>query len=268
MQWKAMGIGFAVTLILQLIGLGLQVSFLAILAAVIGGVIVGYMAGEHRKSGIISGGLSGGTASLVYGLALSTLFGSTVADQAAAKGLVLSSSALVAVVGMVALAAGTGLGLIGGSIGVFLRAPRKDLPRAFSDTIKAGWRSKMMPLYSRAGGVGFIVTLVLQLVGLGLQTTYLAIIAPLIGGIGAGYILGRQRKSAIITAGLSAGTASIVYALLVSVLFGNSIPNKVDGFRVSLPALVFVALVVGRVAGIVLGLMGGAIGVVLRRFRA
>lgn len=258
-HWRAIGVGFTITLMLQLIGLGLQVSFLAILAAVIGGVIVGYMAGEHRKSGIISGGLSAGTATLVYGLALSTLFGSTVADQAAAKGLVLSSSALVAVVGMVALAAGTGLGLIGGSIGVFLRAPRKDLPRAFSDTIKAGWRGKMMPLYSRAGGVGFIVTLVLQLVGLGLQTTYLAIIAPLIGGIGAGYILRRQRKSAIITAGLSAGTASIVYALLVSVSLGNSIPNKA--------ALVFVALVVGRVAGIVLGLMGGAIGVVLRRFR-
>jgi hypothetical protein len=66
-------------------------------------------------------------------------------------------------------------------------------------------------------GLGFIVTLVL--VYLGNYLPYLDMsLAPILGGIFAGYMVGGSYKNGVIYGGFSASIAGFIYTLLVIIL--------------------------------------------------
>jgi len=122
-NWKAVGIGFIVTLVIALIGL--FVPYLSFpLSPIIGGIVVGYIVGGTYKEGIINGGLAAGITGFIFTLVAVTLLGGTISAITASAGVSLSSGtlALIAVLGAVfAFILYFILGLIGGVIGVAIK---------------------------------------------------------------------------------------------------------------------------------------------------
>ncbi|MGZ4857618.1 MAG: DUF5518 domain-containing protein [Methanobacteriaceae archaeon] len=123
-------------------------------------------------------------------------------------------------------------------------------------------------------GFGFIVTLVLAY--LGNYVPYLDIpIAPLIGGIIVGYVVGGSYKNGIINGGLSAGLVGFLYTLMVIVLVtGNTISTAVAAYvaptAFSGESGIFTAIIIiigaflASIIYFILGLIGGIIGVAIK----
>jgi hypothetical protein len=122
-NWKAVAIGFVVTLILEIIGalfsfLGiLGPLIISILAPVIGGLLAAYIAGGEYIDGVRNGGLAGGCGSLVA--AIIVLSG---ADLAAIIFSAIFSFILSAI-----------LGIIGGTIAIFLKGKQEVLQNNHTD---------------------------------------------------------------------------------------------------------------------------------------
>jgi hypothetical protein len=120
----------------------------------------------------------------------------------------------------------------------------------------------------KAIGLGFIVTLVVALIGL--YVPFLSLpIAPLIGGIVAGYLVGGSYRNGIINGGLSAGIGGFIYALATVLLLGGTISASAAtmGINVTSETLTAIAVVGAILAFIlyfILGLIGGIIGVFLK----
>jgi hypothetical protein len=122
--------------------------------------------------------------------------------------------------------------------------------------------------------LGFIVTLVLAY--LGNYIPYVDIpIAPFIGGIIAGYIVGGSYKNGIINGGLSAGIVGFIYTLVVIVYTNGSTITMAVNKAVANSALsgesgiviAFIIIFASIVAfGIyfILGLIGGIIGTAIK----
>ena len=114
-NWTAVGIGFVVTIVLEIIGalfltMDTAVSaFISVFAPIIGGLIAAYWAGGTYKEGIINGGIAGGMGSLIA--AIIFLTGS------------LTSIAMNALISFVSSAI---LGIIGGLIGILAKGKPKD----------------------------------------------------------------------------------------------------------------------------------------------
>jgi hypothetical protein len=130
----------------------------------------------------------------------------------------------------------------------------------------------------KAIGLGVIITLIL--VYLGKYIPHLDNpIAPIIGGIFAGYVVGGSYKNGVIYGGLSAGIAGFVYTLLVIILSAgialattvsmNTVPNSVSGES----GIVTVSIIIlGAFSAfgiyLILGLIGGIIGIAIRERNA
>ena len=137
-NWKVIGIGFIVTLVLAYIGN--YVPYVDIpLAPIIAGVIVGYIVGGSYRNGIINGGLSAGIAGFIYTLAVIVIVtGSAIYTSVAAvvarEGFNVSpgilSVVLIIIGAIIAFIIYFILGLIGGIIGVAIkeRNAKKPIP--------------------------------------------------------------------------------------------------------------------------------------------
>lgn len=123
-HWRAITIGFLVTIIAEAIGLGLQAVFILYLALLLGGMTTGYLAhreGDRLRSGSLMGGISAGVAAGIYALVASMLFASTITTKAMTIGLHLFPGTLTAVAVILGLLFGTLLGCIGGVLGVIMK---------------------------------------------------------------------------------------------------------------------------------------------------
>jgi hypothetical protein len=132
-NWKIIGIGFVVTLVLAIIGL--FVPFLGLLAPIIGGIVAGYMIGGGKYvDGIVDGGLSAGIAGFIFTLVTVLLLGSLISTVATTAGYTGSTGALTAaaaIIGaIVAFIIFLILGLIGGVIGIAISGKPKEAPMA------------------------------------------------------------------------------------------------------------------------------------------
>ena len=126
----------------------------------------------------------------------------------------------------------------------------------------------------KAIGLGFIFTLVLAY--LGNYIPYLDIpLAPLVGGVIAGYVVGGNYKNGIINGGLSAGIIGFIYTLLVIVITTGSIITTAVNNAVATTSLsgqsglviagiIIFASIVAFGIYFILGLIGGIIGVVIK----
>lgn len=126
----------------------------------------------------------------------------------------------------------------------------------------------------KAIGFGLIVTLILAY--LGNYVPYLDIpLAPVIGGIIAGYVVGGSYKNGIINGGLSAGIIGFIYTLLVIVITtGNTITTAVNNAVATsslsgqsglvIAGIIIFASIVAFGIYFILGLIGGIIGVVIK----
>ncbi|HEX7467003.1 MAG TPA: DUF5518 domain-containing protein [Methanobacterium sp.] len=128
-DWKAIGMGFVVTLVLAIIGL--FVPFLGLLAPIIGGIVVGYMIGGGKYvDAIVDGGLSAGIAGFIFTLITVLLLGAAISTAAITAGYTGSTGALTAVAAIigaiVAFIIFLILGLIGGIVGVAIKGQPKE----------------------------------------------------------------------------------------------------------------------------------------------
>ena len=105
--------------------------------------------------------------------------------------------------------------------------------------------------------VGFVVTLILL--------PYLNALAPLIGGIIAGYIVGESYRNGIINGGLSVSIASLTYAVIVDSLFKDAIIAKASSTNLSVDMVIILSIILAIIGGLVLGLIGGIIGVTIQK---
>lgn len=132
-NWKVIGIGFVVTLVLAVIGL--YVPFLGLLAPIIGGIVVGYMIGGGKYvDGVVNGGLSAGIAGFIFTLITVLLLGAVISTLATTAGYTGSTGALAATAAIIgaifAFVIFFVLGLIGGVIGIAIKGQPKETPAA------------------------------------------------------------------------------------------------------------------------------------------
>jgi hypothetical protein len=130
----------------------------------------------------------------------------------------------------------------------------------------------------KAIGLGVIITLILAYLGKYIPHLDNPI-APIIGGIFAGYIVGGSYKNGVIYGGLSAGIAGFVYTLLVIILSAgialattvsmNIVPNTVSGESgiVTVSIIILGAFLAFGIY-LILGLIGGIIGIAIRERNA
>lgn len=113
---------------------------------------------------------------------------------------------------------------------------------------------------------GFAVTLVLMFMGLVFQALYLANLAPVIGGIIAGYIVGGSYRNGILNGWISTGPAGLIYAVTAVVLLGNLVSAKFTAANpcISFETIAVITLVLGFVLSTVLGSIGGIIGITVQ----
>ena len=134
-NWKAVGFGFIVTLVLAY--LGNYIPYVDIpLAPIIGGIVAGYVVGGSYKNGIINGGLAAGIPGFLYTLAVIIFVtGSTIAAAVAKTALSNESgivSAFIIIVGAILVfVIYFILGLYGGIIGTTIkeRGIKKPIPK-------------------------------------------------------------------------------------------------------------------------------------------
>ena len=125
----------------------------------------------------------------------------------------------------------------------------------------------------KAIGLGVIITLILAYLGKYIPHLDNPI-APIIGGIFAGYVVGGSYKNGVIYGGLSAGIAGFAYTLSVIILSAgialattvsmNIVPNSVSGesgiVTVSIIILgAFLAFGIYLILGLICGIIGIAI---------
>jgi hypothetical protein len=130
----------------------------------------------------------------------------------------------------------------------------------------------------KAIGLGVIITLILAYLGKYIPHLDNPI-APIIGGIFAGYVVGGSYKNGVIYGGLSAGIAGFVYTLLVIILSAgialattvsmNIVPNTVSGESgiVTVSIIILGAFLAFGIY-LILGLIGGIIGIAIRERNA
>ncbi len=133
-NWKAVGFGFIVTLVLAY--LGNYIPYVDIpLAPIIGGIVAGYVVGGSYKNGIINGGLAAGIPGFLYTLAVIVFVtGSTIAvavSKTALSGESGIATIIIIIIGAIlAFVIYFVLGLIGGIIGAAIkeRGIKKTVP--------------------------------------------------------------------------------------------------------------------------------------------
>jgi Family of unknown function (DUF5518) len=103
---------------------------------------------------------------------------------------------------------------------------------------------------------GFAVTLIL--------IPFLNALAPLIGGIIVGYIVGGNYRDGIISGGLSVSLAALTYAIIVNSLFKDAIITKATSTHLSVEMVIILSIILAIIGGVLLGLIGGIIGVTIK----
>lgn len=122
-NWRSVGVGTAVTLILAFIGL--FVPFLSILAPIIGGFVAAYMAGGDYGDGAANGGVAGGIGLLIFVGLFLALFGAIGGALIGDVGLGAAAGGIVgAVIGLII---GLILGIIGGVIGIVVKGKDEEI---------------------------------------------------------------------------------------------------------------------------------------------
>ncbi len=138
-NWKAVGFGFIVTLVLAY--LGNYIPYVDIpLAPIIGGIVAGYVVGGSYKNGIINGGFAAGIPGFLYTLAVIVFVtGSTIA-VAVSKTALSGESGIVTIIiiiigAILAFVIYFVLGLIGGIIGATIkeRGIKRTIPETNND---------------------------------------------------------------------------------------------------------------------------------------
>ncbi len=125
-----------------------------------------------------------------------------------------------------------------------------------------------MDINWKAVGVGLIVTLILGIilsfVGI------LNILAPIIGGIVAGYMLRGNYTTGAVNGGLGAAVAGFLVTL-IAVLLGSSVISAAlvsSGFTGDSAGLIGLATIVGAIVSFIvffiLGAIGGIIGILIK----
>jgi hypothetical protein len=108
-----------------------------------------------------------------------------------------------------------------------------------------------------AVGIGFVVTIVLEIVGIfflsldAAVSTFIGVFAPIIGGLIAAYWAGGTYQEGITNGGLAAGMGSFIAAFIV--LSGTSL----------MP--IIISAVISGVIGVVLGIIGGLVGILSKK---
>ncbi len=125
-----------------------------------------------------------------------------------------------------------------------------------SENYKKNWMNKGMFNW-KAIIIGFIVTLILL--------PFLNVIAPLIGGIIAGYMVGEKYKNGIYNGGISASIASLLYALVMFARLSGSDIAKAASMHISVGIFSILSIILAIIGGLLLGLIGGIIGVAIKK---
>ena len=130
----------------------------------------------------------------------------------------------------------------------------------------------------KAIGLGVIITLTLAYLGKYIPHLDTPI-APIIGGIIAGYMVGGSYKNGIIYGGLSAGLAGFVYTIIVIVLDSgialaaavsmNIAPMSLNGESGIITAsIIILGALLSFVIYLIMGLIGGIIGIAIKERNA
>ena len=127
-------------------------------------------------------------------------------------------------------------------------------------------------------GLGFIVTFLF--VYLGRYLPYLDMsLAPILGGIFAGYIVGGIYKNGAIYGGFSAGSAGFIYTLLIILLSSGIaratsvsmalVPTSLSGASgIVTASVIILGGIIAFVIYFIMGLIGGIIGVAIKERNA
>jgi len=130
----------------------------------------------------------------------------------------------------------------------------------------------------KAIGLGVIITLTLAYLGKYIPHLDTPI-APIIGGIVAGYMVGGSYKNGIIYGVLSAGLAGFVYTIIVIVLNSgialaaavsmNIAPMSLNGESGIITAsIIILGALLSFVIYLIMGLLGGIIGIAIKERNA
>ena len=105
--------------------------------------------------------------------------------------------------------------------------------------------------------LGFFFTLILL--------PFINAIAPLISGITVGYLVGGNYRNGIINGGLIGSLAALTYAILVDLLFLGAVVARAQSTGLSVETVIVLSLVLAPIGGLLLGLIGGIIGVAIKK---
>lgn len=115
-----------------------------------------------------------------------------------------------------------------------------------------------------AVGIGFIVTLILGIIGV--YVGFLGLLAPIIGGLIAGYMITGNYTDGAINGGLGAGIAGFVVTLIAVLVFGGA-AMALSGYEVSggvIGAAAIIGAIVAFIVEFILGAIGGIIGILIK----
>lgn len=113
---------------------------------------------------------------------------------------------------------------------------------------KINWKAIIM---------GFIVTLILL--------PFLNAIAPLFGGIVAGYVVGGKYKNGIYNGGICASIASLLFVLVTFTNLNGSDIAKAASMHLTVETFSILSIILAIIGGLLMGLIGGVIGVAIKR---
>jgi hypothetical protein len=129
----------------------------------------------------------------------------------------------------------------------------------------------------KAIGLGFIITLVLAYLGRYIPHLDMPI-APIIGGIISGYIVGGSYRDGGIYGGLSVGIAGFLYTIMVILLTGislattvsmNIFPMAMNGESgIVTAAIIILGALLAFSIYFIMGLIGGIIGIAIKERNA
>jgi hypothetical protein len=130
----------------------------------------------------------------------------------------------------------------------------------------------------KAIALGFIVTLVLMYIGNYIPYLHRTI-APIMGGIIAGYVVGGSYKNGIIYGGFSAGIVGFLYSLVIIILSAGIalatsvsmviVPSTLNGESGFITAgIIILGATMSFVIYFIMGLIGGLIGVAIKEREA
>jgi len=112
-----------------------------------------------------------------------------------------------------------------------------------------------------AVGVGFVVTLILGIIGL--YVPFLGLLAPIIGGLVAAYMAGGKYIDGIVNGGLAGGIAGFITALIGFALIGAAV-SVLTGYAGAGAVIAIIGAITGFIIGAILGLVGGVIGIAIK----